>query len=148
MHLGHGADGVDLVRPRFVQPFVQAGHQGDDAAGGQRAFDQTQAAGLADGQGQPHHGIDHQAAQGQHSQVIVKEAVDAIQVGHPAQVKIGKFFGFVEHFVLEFVVVIVEVVHIVNHSLSCLVLKLLLAGSISTSPILPHLGKLVRDCEG
>ncbi len=70
MHLRRRADGVHLAGGGFVDIFVLAGDQGDDAVVGQRLFDQSDAALLADRQRQPHHRVDHYTAQGQHGQVV------------------------------------------------------------------------------
>ena len=70
VHLGCGADRVDFVGGGFVQIFIFAGDEGDDAVVGQGFFDQSDAALLSDRQRQPHHRVDDDPAQRQHGQVV------------------------------------------------------------------------------
>ena len=70
MHDRHGAGAIDLVRARFIFLGVFAGKQPDDARLGidQRFVYQANRALLANGQRQPHHRVDHHAAQRQDRQ--------------------------------------------------------------------------------
>ncbi len=96
MHLRGGADLVNLVRGRFLNVLVEAGHQGDDAVFGQVVFHEAHAAPLTDGQRQPHHGVDDHAAQGQHGQIV---RGDLVRLLFFKAVAFGELFRLVQDLV-------------------------------------------------
>ncbi len=100
--LGHGPHLVDLIRGGLLQGFVLAGDQSDEAAFGQGVLHQADAALLADGEGQPHHGVDHHAPQREHGQVVVPELHQLFPLGHLRGPSVSLPFcsGVVEHFTL------------------------------------------------
>ena len=81
MHHGQGADLEDLFGVGLFLLWILAGEQADDArlSLGQRLVDQTHRARLPHRQRQPHHGVNHHAAQGQDGQVL-RARVDVARV--------------------------------------------------------------------
>jgi hypothetical protein len=117
MHLRRSAHRVNLVRRRLLGAIVAAGDQGDDAVVGQRLLHQADAALLADGQRQPHHRVDDDAAQRQHGQVIGDQRIGQLPLQFCTLHL--KFLGLIDHFVV-FVVpvfhfkIVVFVIHAVR----------------------------------